>query len=66
VALLARAAQASLGGARMGLMDFEARGSQVPQAVLDVSRGHLTTKQRRKAQTLILGRTATMKNIHEY
>jgi len=38
----------------MGLMDFEARGSQGPQAVLDVRRGLLTTRQRRKAQTLIL------------
>ena len=28
----------------MGLMDFEARGSQGPQAVLDVRRGLLTTK----------------------
>ena len=54
MALLARAAQASLGDARMGLMDFEARGSQGPQAVLDVRRGLLTTRQRRKTQTLIL------------
>ena len=51
---LALAERASLEGARMGLMAFEARGSQGPQAVLDVRRGLLTTQQRRKAQTLIL------------
>ena len=38
----------------MGLVDFEAQGSQEPQVVLDVHRGRLTTRQRRKAQTLIL------------
>ena len=79
MALLARAAQASLGGARMGLMDFEARGSQGPQANVKrehnvfagyprpasvwtagalprgwLRRGLLTTRQRRKTQTLIL------------
>ena len=34
VALLLRAKRASLGVVGMGLMDFEARGSQEPQAVL--------------------------------
>ena len=43
MAFFALAAQASLGGASMGLMDFEARGSQEPQAVLDVRR---TTRTR--------------------
>jgi len=45
----------------MGLMDFEARGSQGPQAVLDVRRGNLTTLQRRKAQTLMLASPAKKK-----
>ena len=58
LAFFALAAQASLGDARMGLMDLEARGSQGPQAVLDVRRGNLTTKQRRKTQTLILAAPA--------
>ena len=41
--VLLRAKRASVGRARMGLMDFEARGSQVPQTVLDVRR---TTRKR--------------------
>ena len=57
--VLLRAKRASIGRARMGLMDFEAQGSQGPQAILDVCRGHLTTKQRRKEQTLILARPTT-------
>ena len=51
VLFLLRPKGASVGRARMGLMGFEAQGRQVPQIVLDVHRGHLTTRQRRKAQT---------------